>query len=80
MEDQEQSSTVSTETTQHVLDNNLTYQVGDAVVVPYPIDKQNLHYFGVIQAISNNILVQFLKCKKHSQLRMIIVFPLKTST
>ena len=80
MEDQEQSSTVSTETTQHVLDNNLTYQVGDAVVVPYPIDKQNLHYLGVIQAICNNILVQFLKCKKHSQLRMIIVFPLKTST
>ena len=39
MEDQEQSSTVSTETTQHVLDNNLTCQVGDAVVALYPIDK-----------------------------------------
>ena len=60
-EGQKQSSTVSTETTQDVLDNNLTFQVDDAVVVRYQIGKQNLRYLGAIQAVSNNILVQFLK-------------------
>ena len=52
---------MSTETTQDVFGNNLTSQIGDVVVVRYQIGKRNLHYLGVIQAVSNNILVQFLK-------------------
>ena len=82
-EDQEWSSTVPTETTKDLLDNNLACQVGNVVVVQYQIGKQNLHYLGVIQAVSNDILVQFLKHsgEKHSQLKMEIpmtVFLLKT--
>ena len=82
-EDQEWSSTVPTETTKDSLDNNLACQVGNVVVVRYQIGKQNLHYLGVIQAVSNNVLIQFLKHsgEKHSQLKMEIpmtVFLLKT--
>ena len=52
---------MSTEITQDLLDNNRTCQIDNLVAVRYQIGKQNLHYLDAIQAVNNNILVQFLK-------------------
>ena len=51
---------MSTETTQDLLDNNKTCQVGDVVVVRY-IKLANKIYITCIQAVSYSIFAQFLK-------------------